>query len=168
MKVLITYFSRSGQTRKVAEAIYDAIPPEKEIRELSQVNSLEEYDLAFVGFPIEKFGPGDNVQKWMGETCLGGNIALFVTHAAPKGHSDLEKWLDACNCAACSANILGRFDCQGELSEAFVKMASMVPDPLVQGFARERPNTLGHPTTDELDEAKTWAKKVLNEISRAI
>ena len=164
MKILVTYFSRSGQTKKVAEAIYEAIPYLKEIQEMNHVECIDEYDITFVGFPIEKYGPGDNVREWLTRIVAGKNVAIFVTHAAPRSNRDLHKWLDACSKAANTANLLSQFNCQGELSEAFVNMASMIPDPMVKAFARERPNTMGHPTTDELDEAKTWCENVLRMI----
>ena len=45
-KVLIAYMSWTGNTKKVAEAIYDAIPQAKEIKQVEDVGSLEGYDLA--------------------------------------------------------------------------------------------------------------------------
>ena len=128
---------------------------------MNQVDCIDGYDITFVGFPIEKFGPGDNVREWLTKTVVGKNVAIFITHAAPRTNEDLSKWLDACSKAANIANLLSRFNCQGELSEAFVKMASMIPNPMIKAFARERPNTLGHPTAAELEEAQTWAESVL-------
>jgi flavodoxin len=52
MKTLVTYFSQTGKTRLVAEAIYGAVSGDKEIKEFDQVGSLDGYDLAFIGFPI--------------------------------------------------------------------------------------------------------------------
>jgi flavodoxin len=164
MKVLVTYFSRSGQTKKVAEAIYEAIPCEKEIRELKDVTSLDGYDLSYIGFPIEKFGPGENVKKWLQRMVTGKDVALFVTHAAWVGFPDLDGWLDACSQAASEANIIGRFNCQGELSQAFAEMAAQIPDPMMQGFAQARPMTIGHPTEEELEEAKSWAEDVIRKL----
>ena len=45
MKVLVAYMSQTGNTKKVAEAIYGAIPQPKEIKRVEDVTSLEGYDL---------------------------------------------------------------------------------------------------------------------------
>ena len=57
MKVLVTYFSQTGNTKKIAEAIFDEIQTEKEIKPLKDVENLESYDFAFIGFPVHGFGP---------------------------------------------------------------------------------------------------------------
>ncbi len=57
MRVLVAYLSQTGNTRRVAEAIYEEIEAEKEIKPLSEVESLEGYDLAFIGFPIHASKP---------------------------------------------------------------------------------------------------------------
>ena len=48
MKILVTYYSESGNTKKLAEAIYDAIEePGKEILPVQEVQSVDSYDLIF-------------------------------------------------------------------------------------------------------------------------
>ena len=53
MKTLVAYFSQTGNTKKVAESMFDVIQGEKEIKELSEVENVDGYDLLFVGFPID-------------------------------------------------------------------------------------------------------------------
>ncbi len=55
--------SLSGNTKKVAEAIFQEIQDEKEIKELGEVENFEGYDIAFVGFPVHRFGPPDKVKN---------------------------------------------------------------------------------------------------------
>ena len=51
MKVLVTYYSETGNTEKVAKAIYDGIQrAEKEILPIEEVASVDVYDLIFCGF----------------------------------------------------------------------------------------------------------------------
>ena len=45
MKTLVAYLSQTGNTKKVAEAIYSQIPEEKEMKELGELTDLEGYDL---------------------------------------------------------------------------------------------------------------------------
>lgn len=59
MRTLVTYVSRTGNTRKVAEAIrQDQGRPRTQ--GTRQVDSPDGYDLTFVGFPIEhRFSPAE-------------------------------------------------------------------------------------------------------------
>lgn len=51
MKALVLWSSRTGNTKAVGEAIYEALPCEKEIFESGrQPNDLSCYDLIYVGF----------------------------------------------------------------------------------------------------------------------
>ena len=47
MKVLVTYHSESGNTEKVAQAIYDGISrdEEKDLRSIQEVQDVESYDV---------------------------------------------------------------------------------------------------------------------------
>ena len=83
MKVLVAYMSRTGNTKKVAEAIYGAIPQPKEIKRVEDVTSLEGYDLAFLGFPMHSFGPDKPVKTFLETHVKDRAIALFITHMAP-------------------------------------------------------------------------------------
>jgi flavodoxin len=89
MKVIVAYFSWSGNTRKIAEAIFQEIQEEKEIKELNEIDGLEGYDFAFVGFPIHGFGAPEEAQSFLEKHCRGKKIALFVTHGAPEHSEDL-------------------------------------------------------------------------------
>ena len=51
MKALVLWSSRTGNTKAVGEAIYEALPCEKEIFESGrQPKDLSGYDLIYVGF----------------------------------------------------------------------------------------------------------------------
>lgn len=153
MKTLVTYLC-SGQTRKVAEAIYEALPGEKEIREMGEVGSLRGYDLTFVGFAVEENGPEEKVIHWLAEKAQERDIALFITHTGPISHTGPDKWLDLCSWA-CKANIIDLFDYQSEASEA---------DGQTHETMSARPWTLNHPTEEELTEVKSWTEDVLRKI----
>ncbi len=57
MKVLFTYRTLTGNTKKVIDAMYDELQVEKDIKPWDEVQSLEDYGLTFVGFPIEAMDP---------------------------------------------------------------------------------------------------------------
>lgn len=161
MKVLVTYVSRTGNTKKVAEAIFKEIKGTKEMKDLEQVGGLEGYDLAFVGFPIEAYGPAKPAAAFLEKHATGRNIALFITHAAPEGDDRIKEWLESCKGAAAGAKLVAVFDCQGELSEQIADFMLKSGDEQLAAWAKERSTTMGQPDATRLKRAAAWAKEVL-------
>lgn len=83
MKVLVAYQSVTGNTKKVAAAIFEAISHQKEMKELSQVTTLDDYDLVFVGFPIMGFGPSPEVTSFLANQAAGRNVVTGGLRTAP-------------------------------------------------------------------------------------
>lgn len=161
MKVLVTYVSRTGNTKKVAQAVFDQIQEPREIKELQQVDTLDGYDLAFVGLPIEAFGPAKPAVDFLQKHGSGRKIALFVTHAAPEDSPDVPGYLSSCKAAAGQATLVSVFDCQGELSEQIADFMTKSGDEKLVAWAKERPSTIGQPDAARLERAGRWAKEVM-------
>jgi flavodoxin len=165
MKVLVAYFSRSGNTKKVAQAIFDGIQTKKEMKELGQVDGLEGFDLAFIGFPIEAYGPAKDARLFLEKHSPGRNIALFVTHASPEDSAELQAWLADCKAPACNASLKGFFHCQGELSEMIADYMLKSNDEKLVAWAKDRPSTMGQPDGTRLERARLWANEVIRSCS---
>lgn len=165
MTVLVAYMSQTGNTRKVAEAIFETIEAVKEIKALAELGSLEGYDLAFIGFPLQGGQPAGEAKNFLERHGEGRSIAIFVTHASPEGRLGIEECLGKCKAAAIGANVLGVFDCQGELSEVIADFMSKSGDPELAEAARRRSATIGQPDAARLERARVWAKKVLASYS---
>lgn len=163
MKVLVTYQSLTGNTKKVAAAIFEAIEQEKEMKELSQITTLEGYDLVFVGFPIMGFGPSPEVTGFLTNQATGRNVALFITHASPEDSEPLQDWLKKCKTSAANTDLKGIFNCQGELSEQIADFMLKSGDAAMVEWAKDRPSTIGQPDATRLQRAKDWAKKIAED-----
>jgi len=166
VKIMVTYLSQTGNTKKVAEAIFQEIKGKKEIKPMSEVNSLDGYDLAFIGLPIQAYGPAAEGKSFMEQHVKGKNIALFITHAAPEGKPEIKEWLDKCKAAAAGANICGVFDCQGELSQAIADFMVNSGDPKLVTEGKERPLTVGQPDAKRLKKAQSFAREIIRRHSR--
>ncbi len=164
MKILVAYFSQTGQTKKVADAIFESIEGEKEMKELGEVESLEGYDLAFIGFPIIAFGPAKEGKDFLEQKAAGKKVALFITHAAPEDQEGVGEWLDKCKAAAASAELVGFFDCQGELSQAIADALLKSDNPMMQSFGERRPETIGQPDDTRLQRARDFAKEIVSKL----
>jgi flavodoxin len=163
MKVLIAYQSVSGNTRKVAEAIYKEIRTDKEMKPLSDVKDLKGYDLSFIGFPIHAYGPANEAKAFLENKVAGKDIALFITHSAPEGEPQVQQWLAACKIAASGANIVGVFDCRGELAQNVADMMIGSKDPQLAAWADHRKETLGQPDRGRLKKARKFAKDIMGK-----
>lgn len=164
MKVLVAYLSQTGNTRKVAEAIYDALEGEKDIMPLSDVESLEGYDLAFIGFPIHASSPAAEAKAFLEEKGKGKRIALFITHAAPEDHELVSGYLEKCRAAVSHADLVGMFDCQGELSQAVIDILAKSDNPRHREFATYGPQTKGQPDDSRLEKARVFAREVVSRV----
>ena len=166
MKILVTYWSQTGNTRKVAEAIFSSLGGEKTIKPFDEVENLGGFDLVFIGFPVMQFGPPAPARKFIAAHAPGRKIALFITHAMLMQNDDqqkqvlLEKELEKCKAVCSKSELVGLFHCQGELSEKIANelMASSIP--MLMEFAGMRPLTIGHPDQGELEHAQTFARNI--------
>jgi len=167
MKVLVTYRSVTGNTKKIAEAIFGEIETEKEIVNFRDVDTLDGYDFAFVGVPIEGWGPGGASKKWMKEHLEGKRIGLFCTHGSPENAPTLTPWTDAVKTAAVDsgAEIVNFFNCQGEMSQRVVDMLLKDPDPNVQAMGKfGREATMGQPDESRVEKAREFAKETMKNL----
>lgn len=163
MKTLVAYLSLTGNTKKVAEAIYSEVPGEKEMRELGELEDLEGYDLAFVGFPVHAGNPAVAAKEFLEKNGPGRKIALFVTHAAPEDAEDVPGLLEACRAAAASAELVGFFDCQGELDDNVRDFLLKSDSPKHQEFGKMAHLTKGQPDETRLEKARAFAREVIEK-----
>lgn len=168
MKYLVTYWTQTGNTKKVADTIFAVIPGEKIMKPIDEVDTLNGFDLTFIGFPVIQFGPPPAVKKFIAEHAAGKKFALFITHAMLSGSEDpqqkamLEKELERCRSACSKSELFGLFHCQGELAEKTANELIASNIPMLMEFAGLRSLTIGHPDADELEQARKFAGTVVS------
>ena len=164
MKVLVAYMSKTGNTKKVAEAIYEEINDEKEIIPIDEIDSIEGYDITFLGFPIHKMGPDQNEAELLERLCTNGkNVVLFITHASPEDSPDLPPMLNKFRQAARGAKVVDMFDCQGELAKTIKLIMSIMPNAQLRKWAKED-NSKGQPDKARLDRARAFSRNVMQRL----
>ncbi len=165
MKVLITYRTVSGNTKKVVEAMYDEIQTEKELKTWEEIETLEGYDLGFVGFPIEMFGPGPASKEWLANHVNGKRIALVITHGSPEEAPPLQEWLQKCRDAAVGAEIVGVFHCRGDMSSQLIEMMVNSDNPqFVEWGKRAKEEPRGFPDAERLEKAREFARDIMFKV----
>ena len=166
MRTLVTYFSNTGNTRKIAEAIYSALPRFKRLLNISEVESLADYSLIFVGFPVHAFCPVNQAKEFLIKYASGRNVALFATMsltAVPASEylqDYYKRTISNCKAIADNSNLLGIFDCPGELSKHTATDLLNSENKLLQMFGGMRDLTLGFPNDQNTSDAKKFAREI--------
>ncbi len=128
MNILITYSTVTGNTKRLAEGIYEGLEVEhKTILPMSEVTSLDQYDTVFVGYWVDKGGPNEESKKFL-ETIEGKAVGLFATLGfwADSEHA----WKSICNGEALVKErneVIGRFICQGALAPKIIEQFEKLP-----------------------------------------
>ncbi|OGS55664.1 MAG: hypothetical protein A3K60_07440 [Euryarchaeota archaeon RBG_19FT_COMBO_56_21] len=164
MKVLVAYMSSTGNTKKIAEAIYGEIAAEKEIKPVSEVQDIGTYDLSFLGFPTHGYGPDKKTKALLERLCRDGRkVALFVTHAAPEDEPEVPEWVVKFKQAAAGAELVGVFDCQGQLAKGPKFFMKISPNKKLRSDAK-KDNSKGQPDEARLERARAFARDTLKRV----
>ncbi len=155
-KALVAYYTQTGNTLKVAEAIYEGLPGEKEISPLTEVKSLDGYDLVFVGFPIHNHNIPKKVQDFLKKVPKNKKIALFSTHGALTGSKLSREALEHATVLASEAQLLGTFSCRGRVPYSVLEKLEARPEH--RAWAEMAASARMHPCSMDLEEAKAFAK----------
>ncbi len=164
MKVLVTYVSQTGNTKKVAQAVFEGLQDPKDMMEIGKITNLDGYDLVFVGFPIIAYKAAPDAVSFLDKYAAGKNIALFVTHSAPEDMPVVATWIEGCKAAASKANLKGVFNCQGELGEQIANYMLQSSNPQLAAWAKQRPATIGQPDASRLNKAKVWGQQIVKSL----
>jgi flavodoxin len=162
MKTLVTYFSESGNTQKVAQSIYESIGgDQKKILPLAEIDDPAKFDLFFVGFPVHASSVPRPVEKFIKTLPPGRMVALFATHGSLRGgHLAITAFYHALSLAP-EATMLGTFGCRGEVKSALIE--KLLQSPEHRAWAQEAQSAVGHPDEADLEEAKEFARQMLTK-----
>jgi flavodoxin I len=162
MKALVTYYSQTGNTEKLARAIYEAIHIQKELIPVQDVQGAAGYDIIFVGFPVHAHSVPAKLLPFFKALPDGQNIALFCTHGSLRGGHLPKQALEHAIGLSSRAKILGTFGVRGKVDvkiiEALIKQAEH------KAWAEEAQGAHEHPSETDLADGQEFARGVLAKI----
>ncbi len=161
MRVLVTYYSDTGNTEKLARAIYDAIPYNREIKPVGETRDTEGFDLIFCGFPVHAHSVPPPSAKFIKTLPEGQHVVFFSTHGSRKGGPLPRQALEHAVGLAVKQKILGHFGCQGQVSENIMNVLREKPEH--QAWIEEAEEASGHPNLNDLDDAKKFTLEMLKK-----
>ncbi len=168
MKILITYSSRTGNTKKVAEAIYDIMPSDAVIAPVELAPDPAEFDFVAVGYWVDKGMPDDLAKEFMARIS-NKKVGLFGTLGA---------WPDSDHAKECMAaavklvednnnTVTCQFICMGKVDPRLIEAMQKMPEAAARhAMTPERKARLEeaakHPDDNDLERARMVFSSALN------
>ena len=176
LKYLVIYASETGNTKKLAEEIYKALPTKKDDKAIVDVrawNGSLDAENYFIGFWVNRSSCSLEIIDIL-SSLHERNIALFGT--CGMGNTDSYYSSLAKNASAWisdSNNILGSYFCQGKMQEAirekYKSYRGKYGDEHIDSFLKVFEVAKSHPNKDDFQKARQFvdrcAKKAENLVT---
>ena len=158
MKILVTYFTQTGNTEKVARAIYKAIGDQKEILPVDEVKDPSGYDIIICGFPVHAHSVPLSVEHFIKRIPPGKKIALFATHGSLRGGELATTAIEHATSLASRLKVLGTFGCRGKVDPMIIEALAKKPEH--RAWAETAKSAVSHPDESDLEDARHFAVKI--------
>ncbi|MDY6933489.1 MAG: flavodoxin family protein [Spirochaetota bacterium] len=149
MKSLVVYSSQTGNTRKLAQTVFDALTGEKDIFPIDKAPNPSGYDFIALGFWLKGGKPIQESMEYLSKI-KEKSLFLFATHGAATGSMHVLKAMDYAKNQVLDSKIVGIFSCQGEMSPDFIEKIQQKSDP--PEWSADAPKAKGHPNKSDLEE----------------
>jgi flavodoxin len=168
MKTAVIYSSRTGNTRKVAEAILEGAGEDARIFSAEEPVNIAEFDLIFMGFWVDKGMPDSAALKAM-ERISGRKVALFATLGAYPDSQHAKDSLEKGSAAlGDNCTVLDTFICQGAVDPKLIEWMKTLPPDHPHAPNRERvqrwKDASTRPDGKDLENARKFAENVVGSI----
>ncbi len=161
MKVLVAYYSKTGNTEKVAKAIHDALGAiHKDIIKVSEKPDPKAYDIVFCGFPVQSHSVPVPMQEFLKGIPEGKKVALFSTHGSLRGGKLPQQAIHNALGLLSKAKVIDTFTCRGKVEDTILEM--LMKNPEHKAWAEEAQSASLHPDEADLAEAALFARKVIS------
>jgi len=169
VKILVCYFSNTGNTEKVAKSIAEGLKDESvEILKIEDANpsNLKNYDLVILGSGIYGGKLSKKVTDFMKQvTEYPPKFAFFNTHQSSTSYQRAFKRIRG-KLEESGSQVVGEFDCIGENlgmpKETILGMLAKLPPEERKRQEKKIEETVGHPDTKDLANAKAFGESLLN------
>jgi flavodoxin len=155
-KTLVTYYSLTGNTKLVAEAIFGALPADKTIKPMAEAGDLSPYTLVFAGFPVQTHSVPYPAEVFLRSIPGGKQVALFSTHGAVTGSRLSREALEHASILVAGAKLIGTFSCRGKVSMKALEILMQSPEH--EAWADMAASAATHPDASDLEDARAFAR----------
>ncbi len=165
MKTLIVYSSKSGNTRKLAQAVYDFLPGEKVLKPVTESPDPAGFDFVVIGFWLQA-GKADPASYEYLEKLPPSNVFLFASHGAGTDSAHARNAVEGAEKLVASSQIFGTFNCQGEVKAEFLaKVQKKDPPP---PWISDAPAAVGHPNAADIADLQKELERAVSRLRTKI
>jgi flavodoxin len=173
MKILITYYTMTGNTKKIAQAIFSESKKSgtAKIKKIDKVNPGEINDcrVVFVGSPCHAGDLPIQVKEFLSGLPESSPFYLagFITHSSPVYKiEDYEKCLLTFRDISKKKKIkfLDFFECQGFLTPELHDMVKKMHNASDEKWKEMVLNMKGHPNAEDEKKARKFTARVLQSV----
>ncbi len=162
MKALVTYYSETGNTEKLAKAIFEGIEqPGKEIKPMGEVSAVDNYDVIFCGFPVQSHSVPGKPAAFIKSIPGGKKVAFFSTHGSYRGGELAVQAFYYVLTLAPHLKILGTFGCRGKVNPKLIEELMKTAEH--KSWAEEAQTAIDHPDAADFEDGKNWAGKMMKK-----
>jgi len=160
-KILITYFSKTGNTKIIAETIFKTVDGEKIIKPINELldNELEGYSLIFIGFPIHSHSVPFPIEAVLKNIPPNKKIAFFSTHGSLTGSRLAREALEYASVITSKAKLLGTFTCRGKISPEALEVLEKSPEH--KAWAEMAVSADTNPDENDMEDAASFARWII-------
>ena len=155
-KTLVAYFSRTGNTKKVAEAIFEEIPGDKVLKPMEEVGDMAPFQNIFAGFPVQSHSVPYQAEVFLKKIPEGKKVALFSTHGSVTGSNLSREALEYASVLVAKARLVATFSCRGKVSMKALEV--LMKSPEHEAWADMAASAATHPDEHDLTEARAFAR----------
>jgi flavodoxin len=160
MKVLVTYYTQTGNTEKVARAIYDSLTMDRMVLPAAEVKTPVGYDLVFCGFPVQAHSVPGKMAEFIKGLPKGQKVAFFATYGSLRGGQLPRQAFESAAGLAINLKVLGQFGCQGKVDAKIID--ALMKKPEHRAWAEEAQSAEGHPDAADLKDARVFAQEMVD------
>ncbi len=169
MKSIVVFSSRTGNTQKVANALFEALPEPKDIVAVEADPDIESHDLVVLGYWVDK-GTADEKSRTFFEKVKNKSVALFGTLGAEPDSEHADSCRKKVKELLAANTILGDFLCQGKVDPKIIEMMSRMKNDPHHSMTPERQARLKeaekHPDEKDLEQARAFIAGIVDGIGK--
>lgn len=169
-KFAIVYSSKTGNTKKIAEAFQSVQPESFDIFDAAENPDLSAYDLIAFGYGVDKGGPYAACHKLMA-TIENKAVILFQTLGAEAmGEHAMSCAANGGACLGQGNHVIGFFSCRGAIDPNLIEMMRKMPAGGPHSATPENEARWAaastHPDEEDIAKAKAFMTKTLGMYER--
>jgi flavodoxin len=170
VKPVVIYSSRTGNTKKVAEAVLSGLPEGTPMTAAKDIQQVAEYDVVFMGYWVDK-GTADTTAQEAMAKISGKMVAIFSTSGAyPDSQHARDSLANGASCFGEDCIVLGAFICQGAIDPELIEQAKQRPADHSHALSPERiqrwRDASTHPDDTDLENAVAFSREIVEKAEK--